>query len=490
MAFAARLPLVWERAPPLAVAPVELAHDALQMWLGVPLAIRLLILGGALALAGVLLFGRIPLRYSLRNVVVRWKTTISTALAFTLVVGLVTVMLAFVNGMSRLTEASGRPGNVMVLAEGSTDEVFSNLGFSDIGDIANQAGVLHDTAGRALCSRETYFICNQPRENPKPGGPKRRFIQLRGVDDPQITGAVHRLALYDGGAWFSDAGVQAAPGDAAKSSETATGDEGASALIQAVIGEGLAGELASDRTPQQRAAARNPARLEVGDVFNLRDRRWIVTGVLKSAGSTFDSEVWAKHSLVGRMFGKESFSTLVLRTASDAEAHRMKLFFNNEYKKASLAAQVETEYFARLNETNKQFSYAIGFIAFWVAIGGIAGTMNTMFAAISQRTKDIGVLRIIGFARWQVLISFLLESLVIALIGGALGCALGSLADGWTATSVVSSGQGGGKSVVLKLIVDSDIVGKGMLLTVIMGGLGGFVPSIYAMTVRPLESLR
>ena len=78
----------------------------------------------------------------------------------------------------------------------------------------------------------------------------------------------------------------------------------------------------------------------------------------------------------------------------------------------------------------QQFLYAIVIVAVIMAVGGVFGVMNTMFAAISQRTKDIGVLRIIGFARWQILMSFFLESLVLALIGGLLGCALGSLANG------------------------------------------------------------
>jgi len=117
--------------------------------------------------------------------------------------------------------------------------------------------------------------------------------------------------------------------------------------------------------------------------------------------------------------------------------------------------------------------------------------MNTMFAAISQRTKDIGMLRILGFARWQVLVSFFLETLVIALAGGLLGCALAYLFfDGATATSIVSSGQGGGKTVVLKLIVDANTVAIGVLFTLIMGALGGLVPALSAMRLRPLESLR
>jgi ABC-type antimicrobial peptide transport system permease subunit len=116
--------------------------------------------------------------------------------------------------------------------------------------------------------------------------------------------------------------------------------------------------------------------------------------------------------------------------------------------------------------------------------------MNTMFAAISQRTKDIGVLRILGFKRWQILVSFFLESLAIALIGGAIGCALGYLVNGVTATSIVSGGQGGGKTVILRLIVDANIVAAAMLFTLIMGALGGLLPALSAMRLKPLESLR
>jgi ABC-type antimicrobial peptide transport system permease subunit len=126
-----------------------------------------------------------------------------------------------------------------------------------------------------------------------------------------------------------------------------------------------------------------------------------------------------------------------------------------------------------------------------MASGGVLGVMNTMFAAISQRTKDIGVLRLIGYTRWQILASFLVESLVIAVVGGALGCVVGFLlANGYSATSVVTAGQGGGKSVQLNLIVDFLIVGVGMGFALLMGAVGGLVPSLSAMRLRPLESLR
>ena len=126
-----------------------------------------------------------------------------------------------------------------------------------------------------------------------------------------------------------------------------------------------------------------------------------------------------------------------------------------------------------------------------MAIGGVFGVMNTMFAAISQRTKDIGVLRILGFARWQILVSFFLESLCLALLGGILGCALGSLANGLDATSTVGSSTGGSpKSVALKLIVDANTILAGMAFTLVMGAIGGLIPAWSAMRLRPLESLR
>ena len=141
-------------------------------------------------------------------------------------------------------------------------------------------------------------------------------------------------------------------------------------------------------------------------------------------------------------------------------------------------------------KTSRQFLYAISFVAIVMAIGGVFGVMNTMFAAISQRIKDIGVLRLLGFARWQILVSLLLESLVIALVGGLLGCALGALANGWTAASVVAGQEGTGRTVVLTLTVDAHTISVGILLTLLMGLLGGLAPALSAMRLKPLEALR
>jgi hypothetical protein len=426
------------------------------------------------ALVGLVLLtvtGKIPLAYNLRNLVVRWRTTLLTALAFTLVIALQTVMLGFVAGMNKLTEESGQPGNVIVLSDGSLDELMSNLAYGNAADIERHPGTLRDDSGEPLASREVYLVVNQPLPRQPGAQQKRRFTQVRGIERPRVAARVHGLELYPGGAWFSEAGVQPLPG--------ATSDEQA---VQAVLGEGVAGQLGQDV---------GKPRLEVGDVFELGPRKWIVVGVMKSAGSTFGSEIWAKRSLVGPMFGKESYTSIVLRTKDRQSARQVASDLSKNFRKAALQAEPETEYFAKLSDTNKQFAYAISVVAALMAIGGVFGVMNTMFAAISTRTKDIGVLRIIGFSRWQILVSFFLESVALALAGGLLGCAIGYLTNGWTATSIVSSsGGGGGKFVVLELVIGADTLLTGMLLAVSMGALGGVLPALSAMRLRPLESLR
>jgi ABC-type lipoprotein release transport system permease subunit len=208
--------------------------------------------------------------------------------------------------------------------------------------------------------------------------------------------------------------------------------------IQAVIGEGLAREIGRDRPPEELAKAKNPERLDVGETFPLGGRTWLVVGVIRYSGSTFDSEVWAKRDIIGKMFGKPSYTSLVLRTENAAEAKKLEYFFNNDFAKASVQAYRETEYFAALAETTKQFLVSIIFVTIVMAVGGIFGVMNTMFAAVAQRAKDIGVLRILGFSRLDVQASFLLESLAIALIGGSLGCLLGCFAHGWQSASILS----------------------------------------------------
>jgi ABC-type lipoprotein release transport system permease subunit len=514
------------------------------------LLVLLLVVAGGFAV--LVIAGRVPLSYNFRNLTVRWRMTILTALAFTLVISLLTVMLAFVNGMAKLTEGSGYKENVVVLADGANDEAFSSMSFTDVSNIGRRPGKTEIYPA----SKELYVIASMPippKEgqtsgqamrgsikkidptagvliitdaknqdlalkaganctvlshgenvgllNLKPGdtvwiaydsakgeatqivaSSKRRFVQVRGIEDPEIAGEVHHLDLLDG-RWFDSAGVIQLP--------LKEDQQVPDTAIQAVIGEGLARELGGD------IAAKH--RLEVGDVFELGQgressspKKWIVVGITKSEGTTFSSELWAKRANIGELYGKPStISSISIRTGSEEEAKEFARYLREDFKDANLQTQTEIEYFAKLQGTNAQFTVAIGFFTVFMAIGGIFGVMNTMFAAISQRQKDIGVLRILGYARRQILISFLLESLLIAVIGGLLGCAIGSLSNGITATSVVGSGQGGfGKTVILRLAVGANTIAVGVVLTLIMGLLGGLIPAWRATRLKPLEAMR
>jgi ABC-type antimicrobial peptide transport system permease subunit len=420
---------------------------------------------------------RVPLSYNFRNLVVRWRTTLLTALAFTLVVGLMTVMLAFVNGMYALTKGSAIPGNVIVLADGATDEVFSDLGYGDIGTLATKAYVRKakvrrgDKEGEApLVSWELYQVISQEIPNATPGGRMRRFVQVRGVEDPAVSGMVHGLALHDGGTWFEEgAGVQAVAG------------RGSEQYVQGVLGEGLARVLGGD--------VGKPA-LTPGDTFELGPRKWVVVGVMKSGGKTFDSEVWAKRKVVGEMLRKDTRSTAVIRVADGLDPGQAAKDITADFKSPAVQARTEADYFESLNSTNESFLYSIIGVSLFMAVGGVFGVMNTMFAAIAQRTRDIGVLRLLGFGRWQILVSFFLESLLLALVGGLLGCAIGSLANGWSATSQLTGSSGGGRSVVLKLVVDGRILAAGLGFSLVMGCIGGLLPALSAVRLRVLDSLR
>jgi ABC-type lipoprotein release transport system permease subunit len=410
--------------------------------------------------------GKVPLRYNLRNLLVRWKTTVVTALAFTAVVALLVVMLAFVTGMYKLTEQTGNPANVLILSDGATDEVMSSIPSDDtvetLGDDIKK-NLATTASGRYLVSREVFVIANQRG---------RRFVQLRGIEDADLARQVHDIRLYPGGRWFENNGFQSRP--------RPDGKPGRETLYELVVGEGIAREFAAELGKD---------RLEPGDVLSIGPVTWVVIGIMKTAGSTFGSEVWALAPRVQELFNKQTYTSITGRARSPALAQVASELLKKN-KSLAVTAQPEVEYYAKLTETNKQFLVAAIFVGAVMAFGGLLGVMNTMFAAISQRTKDIGVLRILGYTRGQVLVSFLLESLVIGLLGGLVGCALGFLVDGRNAASTLSSGMGASKSVVLEMVVDANTLGLGLVFTLFMATLGGLVPALSAMRLKPLESLR
>ncbi|MCI0377907.1 MAG: ABC transporter permease [Gemmataceae bacterium] len=420
---------------------------------------------------------KVPFRYNLRNIQVRWKTSLVAALAFTIVVCLLTNLLGFVKGMDRLTEGSGVPGNVLVLADGATDEAWSNLPTSSVLQLPRDLQLLieKNKDGEFLATQEVYVIGTHVIPNAPAGGPKRRFVQMRGLDNVRIAAELHKIEL-ESGEWFSSSGVREIARDHNGSTVKDT-------ALEVVLGSGLAKTFGQDV---------GKAALEPGDVIEMGRRYWYITGVMKPNNSAFGSEIWTKDRTVQELFGRQnSYNSYVVRTKDEATAKQASKLLKEFRSERAMNAQSELEYYSNLTRTNQQFYIAFMVIAVVVAIGGVLGVMNTMFAAINQRKKDIGVLRILGYRRWQILASILFESLVIALVGGILGLILGYLiTDGVSATSIVSSGQGGGKSIVFRAVVDATVLLTGLLFTFVMGAVGGLIPSLSAMRLKPLESLK
>ncbi len=466
----------------------QLPRVAVEQWHYVLICVYLIDL--------VLLFaiGKVPFKYNIRNLRTRWVTTVMTSMAFTLVVALLMMMFAFVNGLNMLTSASGVPGNVFILSEGSTDETFSNIDKNGAADLDSQVAT-EDRSGNVLktpvtfkevakpgrgkvrmVSRETYISVNheiprKPEQGPMKSGesPKRRLLPVRAVDDAFIAAKVHNIEILEGELFDDNTSPEL--------------DENKLPHVACLLGEGAAVKFGEDYAK---------GRMKPGDKFKIGELRVFCIGIMKTEGTTFGSETWVRWNDATDKFNKKTYTTIVARVKDDTtpSADAMAYHLSTNYKKASLRCVTELQYFEDLAKSSQSFFTLILIIAAIMAIGGIFGVMNTMFAAISQRIKDIGILRILGFKRWQLLISFMLETLAIAIFGGLIGCCFGMLADGYKMESVLSSGGPGGKTVLLRLTVDTTILVCAVLFTIVMGRLGGLVPSLSAMRLKILDSLR
>ena len=231
----------------------------------------------------------------------------------------------------------------------------------------------------------------------------------------------------------------------------------------------------------------------------------VVVGVMKSAGKTFDSETWATRQRVGQEFGKQAFTTVVIRVSDDnpdtidRSADAFAYHLSKNFANPRVRAVPEPKYYEDLAKSNSQLMFMVVVVAIIMALGGVIGVMLVMFAAIAQRVKDVGVMRVVGYKRWQILVSFMLESLAIALLGGLLGVLLVLLLDGVASGPVGRAdgdehgdGRAGGRQV------GGDQAGvrvrtwspAASCSRSSWAGWAGLLPSVGAMRLGILESLR
>jgi putative ABC transport system permease protein len=381
----------------------------------------------------------VPLSYNYRNLRVRWKTTLMTAAGFTLVVAALVVMLAFINGIEAACAVSGEPENVILLSKGNNDEVLSRMDRSLVAQVETSKGVALDAAGRPLVSRELFMVVHH---RPDQGG-EFHFLQVRGVL-PAAFRVHSQLNLLQGRAFR--------PGQS-----------------EVMIGKGVQRE----------------GRFQVGEAIEIGRKSWKIVGVFESRGSAFESELWCDLNELASQFRREGFySTVILRAATPQGAEELAERLRNS-RSVSVEALTEPKYYQKQAEQTKIMQTAAWVVAWFMGIGAAFGVMNTMFAAIGQRGKDIAVLRILGFQARDILLSFLSEAILIAVLGGLFGVALGAAANGLTYSISV-----GARSIDFTSRVDGHILVFAGAFSVIMGVLGGLLPALSAMRIKPLEALR
>jgi putative ABC transport system permease protein len=380
----------------------------------------------------------VPLSYNYRNLRVRWKTTLMTASGFTLVVAALVVMLAFINGIEAACATTGEPENVILLSKGNNDEVLSQMDRGLVAQVENSKGVALDASGQPIASRELFMVVHHRQER----GAEFRFLQVRGV--LPVAFRVHaQLHITEGQAFR--------PGQS-----------------EVIIGKGV----------------QRDNHFRIGDDIEMGRKRWKIAGVFEAGGAAFESEIWCNLNELGSQFRREGmYSTAILRAASPKEAEDLAERLRNS-RSVSVEAMTEPKYYQKQSEQTKIMQTAAWVIAWFMGVGAMFGVMNTMFAAIGQRTKDIAVLRIMGFESGDILLSFLLEALLIAAIGGFLGVALGAATNGITRSASL-----GARQIDFAFRVDGSILIFAALFTVVMGILGGLLPALSTMRVKPLEAL-
>jgi ABC-type lipoprotein release transport system permease subunit len=380
----------------------------------------------------------IPLSYNFRNLRVRWKTTLMTASGFTLVVAALVVMLAFINGIEAVCATTGEAENVILLSKGSNDEVLSQMERGLVGQVENTKGVSFDAAGRPLASRELFMVVHHRDER----AGDFRFLQVRGV--LPVAYQVHtQLHVTEGRAFR--------PGQS-----------------EILIGKGVQREN----------------HFQMGDAIEMGRKHWKIVGVFQASGAAFESELWCDLDELASQFRREGiYSSVILRTQSPRAAEEMAAQLAGS-RSVSVEAMTEPAYYQKQSEQTRIMQTAAWVIAWFMGVGAMFGVMNTMFAAIGQRTKDIAVLRIMGFESADIVLSFLLEAVLIAAIGGLLGVALGAATNGLTRSASI-----GARQIDFAFRVDGGIIAFAAVFTLVMGILGGLLPALSAMRIKPLEAL-
>ena len=383
----------------------------------------------------------VPLAYNIRNLRVRVFSTVMTVFSVGLVVAVFIGVMALARGLEEAFVATGDPLNVVVLRQGSQVETSSAVRRDALQVIRYLPGVAADAAGVPLVSPEVIVLLNLPKRADGQGANVLvRGLGATGFDlRPQVRLVQGRMARLG--------------------------------LREVIVGRSIAERF-------QDAG--------LGERLRFGRSRWTVVGIFEAGRTAFGSEIWTDATELADDFDRADYSAVLLRAESPLALRAIARRIDSD-QRLHLKAQAEPEYYAEQTKTAGPIKVLGGFMAILMAIGASFAVMNTMYAAVARRSREIGVLRVLGFQPGSILLSFLGESVLLALLGGLVGCLLALPIHGLT-TGTMNFRTFSDISFAFRITPDLLLNGLGFSLA--MGALGGFLPARLASRQPMVETLR
>ncbi|MGH9395672.1 MAG: ABC transporter permease [Terriglobia bacterium] len=383
----------------------------------------------------------IPLKYNIRNLIVRRTTTLMTALSITLTVGVFVILMALAGGLQAALTATGNPLNVLVMREGSQSEVVSFISHENYQIIRYLHGIATDKSGNPMADPEEIILIAMKRIGQQQGS----NVTIRGVgpDGVALRSEFHLVA-----------GRMFRPG-----------------MREVVVSKQLAGRFQD---------------CSLGDKIKFAKGYWTVVGVFEAGHSAYNSEIWTNVDDLAADFDRPDYSEVVVKAKDAAAVHEIEQEAKND-RRLHLKTETELAYYQSQTSAAAPIKAFGIFIAVLMAIGASFAAMNTMYAAVARRTKEIGTLRAVGFSRRSILASFVLESVVIAFVGGLIGCLL-SLPVNLITTGTMNFSTF--SEITFNFNVTPQLFVTGVGFAVLMGLFGGFFPAWRASHENIVTALR
>jgi putative ABC transport system permease protein len=392
----------------------------------------------------------IPISYNVRNLRLRKGLTVMTALGIALTVTTAIFLMALLAGLHRAFVNSGNPLNVLVLRKGSEAELSGGFDAALYPTLRTLPGIAKDSHGEPMTSGEWVVVIVLPRRdgtgevNVTVRGMMPDGLEMRQLPGPENHPGVKLIA----GDWFH------------------TGQR----------------EVVVSRSIRDRFTHAN-----IGDTMEFGKGSWKVVGVFDAGGSAYESEVWGDVNQMASDFDRQGgFSSAYLHATDPIAADALKNRVSDD-QRLKLEGILETDYYAKQTSSGAPIKVIGIVVAFIMAIGSIFAAMNTMYAAVAYRGREIATLRVIGFSRPSILTSFVLESLLLALLGAAAGILLMLPFNGMqtgTSNAVTFS------EVVFALRITPQVAMYAIVFALIMGFVGGLAPAWHAARQNILNALR